>query len=185
MDALDVDDILAAEGPKKRVNGKKKGNRVELELCKLLEKRFGRKFTRSVGSGNSWFRMGASMPSHAKMTLTGDLCPPEGFLWVIECKGGYDADIDASSLLVEGSARLNDFIKQSTKDHVEAGRKPIICWKRSRKPWMAVVRKVDLPDTGVFKYTIQYQDWVIVSLDKLLLHFKDDDFWFAKGMEKE
>lgn len=48
---LEVDDILGNENRrKKKVNGKKKGNRVELELCKKLTKHHGDTFSRSVGS---------------------------------------------------------------------------------------------------------------------------------------
>ena len=174
---LEVDDLLANTGLKKKVNGKRKGNRVELELCKLLTKRFGKTFTRSVGSGNRFSQV-AYMPSHAKDVFSGDICPPDGnFLWVIECKGGYDEDIDTSSLLVEGSSRLNEFIKQSEKDANQSGRKPIICWKRSRKPWIAIVRQSDVPSLQNFKYYIIYQDWVIISLEKMLA-FYDNTFWF-------
>ena len=65
MDA-DVDDILAnAEKgkKKKRINSDRKGKRVELELAKVLNKRFEEilskhadwgRFSRTVGSGNRW-----------------------------------------------------------------------------------------------------------------------------------
>ena len=49
---LDVDEIQSKKS--KKVNGKKKGNRTELELTKILSSRFNMPFTRSIGSGNRW-----------------------------------------------------------------------------------------------------------------------------------
>ena len=181
MDDLEIDDLLEDRVNKKKINGKKKGNRVELELSKMLTKRFGREFSRSVGSGNRWSQV-KSMPEHAKTALLGDLCPPSGFLWIIECKGGYDDDADFSSVLYEGAARINEFIKQSEKDAVQSGRKPLICWKRSRKPWIAILKKKDV-DCSLFKYYISYQDWVVIALEKLLLAYQDDEYWFEKGVK--
>lgn len=177
MDDLEIDDLKNMETKKKRVNGKRKGNRVELELCKKLTKHFSREFSRSVGSGNRWSQV-SNMPAHAKSTLTGDICVPEGFLWVVECKGGYDDDVDFSSVLDGGCARLDEFIEQSTQDAEQSGRKPIICWKRSRKPWIAAVRKDDCPVD--FEYSVCYRDWVIGSLDYLLSNTKENT-WFEKG----
>ena len=165
MKDLEIDDLIDDMGKKKKVNGKRKGNRVELELCKKLTKHFGREFSRSVGSGNRWSQV-SNMPAHAKSTLTGDICVPEGFRWVVECKGGYDDDVDFSSVLDGGCARLDEFIEQSNHDAEQSGRKPIICWKRSRKPWIALIRTTDNPAN--FEYSTHYRDWIIVALDELL-----------------
>jgi Holliday junction resolvase len=184
MDDLEVEDLFNNDEPsKKKINGKKKGNRVELELCKMLTKRFGKEFSRSVGSGNRWSQV-KNMPDHAKTALLGDLCPPTGFKWVIECKGGYDDDVDFSSILYEGSSRVNEFIKQSGKDAEQSGRKPLICWKRSRKPWAAILRKEDV-DLSLFKYYIHYQEWTVVALEKLLLAYSDDEYWFEANQSTQ
>jgi Holliday junction resolvase len=178
-DGMFIEDVLGdLDKRRRKVNSKKKGNRVELELTKILTERFGKNFSRSVGSGNRWGQV-FNMPTHAKQTLTGDICPPEGYLWVIECKGGYEDKIDLNGF-VENIAQLDAFIAQSTHDAKESGRKPIIMWKRSRKPWLTMLR---LEDMGAFDYRLLlpvhlvYNGWLMVSLEKLLAATKDD-FWF-------
>ena len=42
------------------------------------------------------------MPAHAKETLTGDICCPKGFRFVIESKGGYNK-IDLNSMFESGN----------------------------------------------------------------------------------
>lgn len=184
LDDFGVDDIIGNHNKKKKkINSKKKGNRVELELTKLLTQRFNKSFSRSVGSGNRWGQV-SNMPTHAKTTLTGDICPPEGFKWVIECKAGYEDQIDLNSVIDGGCACLDKFIEQSTRDCEQSGRKPIIIWKRSRKPWLAMVRKVDLVEelhkfVFSFDYCLSYKDWSIISFEKLLE--SNDAYWFEEN----
>lgn len=172
---LEVDDILGNENRrKKKVNGKKKGNRVELELCKKLTKHHGDTFSRSVGSGNRWGQV-SHMPAHAKATLVGDICAPEKYKWVIECKGGYDDDVDFSSVFDGGCSRIDSFIEQSENDAKTSGRLPIIMWKRSRKPWLAMIKTIDFNQN--LEYHMHYKNWSIVSLDALLKN-TEKGFWF-------
>lgn len=175
-DELEIEDLDANLNKKKKINSKKKGNRVELELTKILTKHFNQSFSRSVGSGNRWGQV-TNMPSHAKATLTGDICPPEGFLWVIECKGGYENQIDLNSVLDDGCACLDSFIKQSIHDNKESGRKPIIVWKRSRKPWLTMIQEKELVGIPTFDYSLKYKDWVMIPLMKLL-EITSKEFWF-------
>jgi hypothetical protein len=180
MEDLFVDDILEDAEKKERkpkLKSKQKGNRVELELCKKLTEHFGDEFSRSVGSGNRWGQVNY-LPEHARKTLVGDLCVPEKFKWVIECKGGYDNDVDFSSVLDGGCARIDEFLTQSEFDAGQCGRFPIIFWKRSRKPWVSLLRKIDMP-THSWEYIMQYRDWMIVSTDALLANTKRT-FWFEK-----
>lgn len=170
-----VDDIFEnQERRKNKVNGKKKGNRVELELCKKLTKHHGDTFSRSIGSGNRWSQV-AYMPQHAKQTLVGDICAPEKYKWVIECKGGYDEDVDFSGVMEGGCSRIDNFIEQSEKDAQTSGRLPIIMWKRSRKPWLAIVRAKDFDKQ--LTYQMCYKDWTIMSLN-VLLENTEKGFWF-------
>jgi hypothetical protein len=177
---LFVDDVLEEAKPRKaKLKSKQKGNRVELELCKKLTKHFGDEFSRSVGSGNRWGQIDY-LPKHARQTLLGDLCVPEGFKWVIECKGGYDSDVDFSSVLDGGCARIDEFIEQSTADAVQSGRKPIVFWKRSRKPWITMLQKKDLEgDHHWCHFCMKYKTWWILFTDALLEN-TDRDFWFEK-----
>jgi hypothetical protein len=168
-----IENIIDNNKKKKdKVDGKAKGNRTELHLCKLLTKHFGVEFTRSVGSGNRWGQV--KLSEQAKQVYSGDICVPEGFKWVIECKGGYDS-VDLDTTLEGDNARLDSFIEQSSHDADYCGRKPIVCWKRNRMPWVAMLRGEDL--NGNMPYLLHYRDWVIVSLEKLLL-IKEKGFWF-------
>lgn len=178
---LEIDDLLS-EGhkPKIKVDGKKKGNRTELALCKLLTKHFGVDFTRSVGSGNRWGQV-RQLSAQAKQVFSGDISVPDGFLWVFESKGGYEKEIDLTNAMDgEGIAQLDKFIEQSSHDATCCGRKPIICWKRNRKPWLACIQSVEFFTISCktdFPYRLHYRDWVIISLTELL-EKTDRLFWF-------
>ena len=182
MDEQFIEDILDnGENKKKKVNGKSKGNRTELILCKMLTKHFGQEFSRSPGSGARTSQV-AFLPEHAKKTLTGDICVVEGFKWVIECKGGYEADMHLENILNgdEGLSRLDEFIEQVTKDAEYCGRKPLILWKRNRKPWIAMYKSFDLPKSNLKKFYenyIQYGDWMIVNFEQLL-NETNKEIWF-------
>jgi len=172
---LQIENILEEKTVKKKINAKKKGNRVELTLCKLLTKHFDQEFSRSVGSGNRWSQV-HHMPEHAKKTLVGDICVPENFKWVIECKGGYD-EIDLNGIF-DGNARLDSFMEQSENDESQSGRQPMICWKRSRKPWLAMIKTEHIVDFD-FEVIACYKNWKIVKLDDLLQN-TDEKYWFRK-----
>jgi len=162
-----VDDIIENKKKKiKKVNGKKKGSRVERELSKILNKRFNcEDFSRSVGSGNRWGQVD-HLPKHARDVFSGDLIVPENFVFCLESKGGYDG-IDLNGIFIHGCSELDNFLEQATKDAVRCGRKPMLCWKRTRKSWLAFVKANELSNYE-FKYCLHYQDWIAVSLDKLL-----------------
>ena len=69
-----TDDLLTDKKKRKqrKADGKRKGNRTELELVKVLNKRFGGGFSRSVGSGNRWGQV-SHLPKHAQEVFSGDL----------------------------------------------------------------------------------------------------------------
>lgn len=176
---LQIENILDRKKPKDKVDGKAKGDRTELNLCKLFTKHFGVEFTKAPGSG-AFATIRESLPEHAKKTLTGDICAPDGFRWVIESKGGYEDDIDlANALDGDGVPRLDEFIAQSSRDAAYCGRKSIICWKRNRKPWLALLRREDLKDFNLddFPYRLYYREWVMLALTKLL-EITGNGFWF-------
>ena len=139
---------------KRKADGKRKGSRVELELVKILNKRFGGGFSRSVGSGNRWGQV-TFLPKHAQEVFSGDLIVPKRFQWVLESKGGYQ-EIDINSVFVGGSSELDGFLDQVTKDSERCGRKPMLCWKRDRKPWLAFVPTREL-EGHVFQYRLSYK----------------------------
>jgi Holliday junction resolvase len=166
-----IDDINP-DSNKKRINGGGKGKRGERNLTKLLNKRFGAGFSRTVGSGarTSFF---TKMPLHAMETFSGDIVCPEGFSWVIECKYGYD-DIDLFCL--EKVKMFDSFLNQVSKDSNKCGRKPMLLWRKTRKNWIAFVRNEDLPSTN-FENKICYFGWTGVLFSKLLT---EPDSYFIK-----
>ncbi|MEI8270582.1 MAG: hypothetical protein WCG45_04380, partial [bacterium] len=157
---------------KKKVDGKKKGNRTELDLTKVLNARFKTGFSRSVGSGNRWSQ--TVLPKHAQDIFSGDLVVPQGFKFVIESKGGYD-DVDLSNIFLKGNNVIDSFLKQVTSDSKRCDRKPLLCWKKTRKPWLAFVLTKDLPEEDNFQYSLRYRNWTAVALDELL-QLSDDFF---------
>lgn len=177
---LQIENILDKKQAKKKVDGKAKGNRTELNLCKLLSAHFKEEFSKAPGSGSRWSQV-AYLPEHAKKTLTGDVCVPEGFLWVIESKGGYEKDIDLNSVCDGGISRLDSFIEQSLRDAEYCGRRPMICWKRNRKPWLIMIKLKDLSPCkeNIFDYRIHYREWIILPLEELL-NKTQNNFWFLK-----
>ena len=160
----EVDDILKNEKKPKKVNGNSKGKRTERSLANILNKRFTSGFSRTVGSGNRWAQV-KNLPQHAKDTLTGDLCCPEGFKFVIESKGGY-SKFDLNNIFDKGNSDLDEFIEQVSKYSERCEKKPLLIWKKNHKPWLAFVKSQDLE--GEYKYKIIYRDWVIVPLKELL-----------------
>lgn len=187
---LEIEDILADNGKKKKKNSGDKGQRAERELCKKLSARFGKPFERSVGSGNRWSQV-KGMTQAAKDVYLGDITPPEGFLWVLESKCGYEDKVDIHNIWLKGNKTLDGFVKQVSDDATRSGRKPILLYKRNLRPWLAFFRKADRPylagPTGVkpieFRYSITYEDWMGVALETLLAMedikgYDNNDFWF-------
>ena len=165
-----VDDIVAnrkrSKKNQKKINGKKKGSRVERELSKILNKRFDcEDFSRSVGSGNRWGQVN-HLPKHARDVFSGDLIVPSNFKFCLESKGGYDG-IDLNGVFSHGSSELDNFLEQAVSDAARCGRKPMLCWKRTRKSWLAFVKTAEISDLN-FKYSLKYRDWTAVLLDDLL-----------------
>jgi Holliday junction resolvase len=176
LSGLSVDDVLELKSKKKKkVDGGKKGKRAERDLVKLFTTRFGDGFSRSVGSGNRWGQV-KNLPKHAKDTLTGDLCCPKGFKWVLESKNGYD-DIDLNLVLLKESGTLNAFLKQVTDDVARAERKPMLLWKKTRRPWLAFVHSDELEGRH-FKFKFIYGKWTAVALEHLLE--LEDGFFFTE-----
>lgn len=174
-----VDDILSNKQNKK-INSKKKGNRNELEFAKILTKRFNKGFSRSVGSGNRWSQT-AFLPKHAQKVFSSDLVVPKNFKFCLEVKGGYNG-IDLNSIFLRGNSDLDKFLVQAYKDAKRAGKKPLLAWKKDRKPWLVFILNRDAQDLD-FKYKLVYNKWSAVALDEFLK--LSDDFFFNKKEESK
>lgn len=177
---LDVEDIF--EKKPNKIKSGKKGKRVELELVKSLNARFAKilsanpaigTFSRSVGSGNRWGQ-NVHLSRVATNIYSGDIVCPENFRFVLESKGGYN-DIDLCSAFNGGQSELDAFLKQVTDDSLRCGRKPMLLWKKDRKPRIAFLKQEDLPEN--FEYQMKYRDWKAVPYDELIK--LNDDFFFA------
>jgi Holliday junction resolvase len=158
-----VDDILK---PKmKKINTGQKGKRTERQIVKILSERFQEPFSRTIGSGNRFSQV-PNMPQHAQEVFTGDLVTPENFGFVVESKGGYE-NIDLNAILEDGNSQLDEFIKQVSFDSGRCGRKPMVVWKKDRKPWLAILLTKNLPHLD-WQYRIIYREWSIITLKELL-----------------
>lgn len=172
-----VDDILSNKQSKK-INSKKKGNRNELELAKLLTKRFNKGFSRSVGSGNRWSQT-AFLPKHAQKVFSSDLIVPLNFKFCLEVKGGYNG-IDLNSIFTRGNSDLDKFLVQVFKDSKRAEKKPLLAWKKDRKPWLVFVLNKEVENLD-FKYKLLYNKWAGIALSEFIK--LNDSFFFEEESE--
>jgi len=156
---------------KKRVNSRKKGNRFENKVAKILNERFETdEFCRSPGSGA--FATTHKLPKYLK--VYGDLITPESFIYIIECKKGYN-DLQLSDLLNSKSI-LRSMIAQASRDSEKSSRKFILVIGQDRRDPMAITNDVDLPVKGChLKGNIGSQDILVTKLEELLrldnIHF--------------
>ena len=177
-----IDDLINEKPKKKKIKSGKKGNRGELEIVKILNERFSKiisetpgigSFSRSVGSGNRWGQK-VDLSEAAKKVYSGDLTVPTNFLFTIESKNGYD-DIDLMSAFSGKCKGLEDFLDQVTNDAERVGRKPLLVWKKTRKPRVAFLRSKDWKKKGSTMFF--FKGWVALPLEELLEKTRDD-FWF-------
>lgn len=173
---LDVEDLLGdlnkQKAKKKKLNSGRKGKRGEGGLVKTLSDRFGKPFSRVMGSGA---HSRGKLTEEAKRLLTGDICAPAEFKFTIESKHGY-GEIDLCNALNGGHRLIDEFMEQAQKDADRINRKPMVCWKKDRMPVIAFLKQVDLPDFRDFAMHLCYNAWVAVSLTELLK--KGDSFFF-------
>jgi hypothetical protein len=181
--AWDVEDILACMDKPKKIKSGQKGKRTERELVHILNERFKDilsknptwgGFSRSIGSGNRWGQQ-VNLPKHAEDTFSGDLTCPEHFLFIFESKGGYN-DVDLNAAFDGGHKQIDDFLKQVSDDANRTGRKPLLVWKKDRKPRLCFIRLTDVVDEKVFTYRMHYREWLAVNFDEVL-KFPDDYFF--------
>jgi hypothetical protein len=81
-----------------------------------------------------------------------------------------------SSIFVRGNSELDKFLEQAEADANRCDRKPMLCWKKTRKPWLVFLHTQDLEEHH-FKYKFIYGKWTAVALDYLLE--LDDKFFLA------
>jgi hypothetical protein len=182
---MDVEDIL--KDRPKRIKSGRKGKRVELGLVKDLNDRFSQilsknpswgRFSRSIGSGNRWGQ-NVHLSKTASNVYSGDLVCPDNFRFALESKGGYN-EIDLCTVFGGGQAELDSFLKQAESDGERCGRKPMLLWKKDRKPRIAFLKSADAPSRD-FTCSLSYGNWVGVPYEELIE--EKDEFFFELGVQ--
>ena len=171
-----------------KINSKKKGNRSELKIAKLLSDKIGGIFSRVPTSGA--FGSTHVLTDHAKLCLCGDIiaCSPS-FLFSIENKSGYNIEIN--NLFKEENSTDKTLIKlfceQALNDALNSNKIPMVIYSKDRRPPLCIIpryikeKERDLNlllfcKLEVFmqiniKITVNdttIREWIVFSLDELL-----------------
>jgi hypothetical protein len=154
----------------KKVNSGRKGDRGEHGVIDLLTERFHMPFSRVPDSGARMSQV--ALPEELKQAYVGDIVVPPNFKFCIECKNGYDDDISLENIIFKNrkNAVLDGFLEQAQRDADRVGKKPMLCWKKTSKPYLAFTKEYKVSEYGLY-----YRDWVACQLTDLL-KLPDDIF---------
>jgi len=154
----------------KKIHCGHKGDRGEKGVIKLLSERFGLPFSRVPDSGA--YASQVALPEELKAAYVGDIICPNKFNFCIECKNGYDDDISLDNIIFKNrkNAQLDKFLEQAQRDADRIGKKPLLCWKKTGKPYLAFTHEYKVSEYGCY-----YRDWVACQLTDLL-KLPDDVF---------
>ena len=151
---------------KKRVNSKRKGSNFERKIAKMLNERLDTKeFSRTPGSG-AFATTHKGLPDHMK--IQGDLITPSGFPFVIECKNGYDVQLDD---LFKRKSDFFSFIKQAQSDAKAAGKEWMVIYQKTRRMALVIVEE----PYNVKPELVLNESYFIYPLEKFL-QLPDDIF---------
>jgi len=180
---------------KKRVQGKHKGNRAELRICKILTERLQLGiWNRSPSSGA--FSTTHALSETAMKNLSGDfIAPIQNFAFSIENKCGYD--IDLSKLLSTKSSipQLFEFLHQSCIDAAKTGRIPMVIYTKDRREPLAIIpidknivgdsKNINMDSLMMFKHFMEdfpdWDQWFVFVLEELLDKAPADFFLIKEG----
>jgi hypothetical protein len=163
VDLFDIPDSpLENDKNKKRINSKKKGNRWELQICKLLGSAFDDEFRRVPMSGG-FIGKSNKMKNYfvnegAVNNLTGDIITPLWFPFLIEAKN-YNDSPKLHNLLSIGDKDLDDWIKQA-KDET----------KTAKKEWLII-----------FNMTSKRKSFAVIDFDKFYSTLKDKNILYPNN----
>lgn len=168
-------------------NIKKKGNRGELLVCKMFNERFGGGFNRVPNSGayGSTHNLSKAMT----VSMAGDLICPENFRFCVECKTGYDLDLQ--DLFVLNKSMWFSFLDQVMKDSERSGLQPMVIYKKDRKkPLMIVLNEsilfLYIKNTSfnnincVMNFKYENKFWTLMDFESVLKN-APENFWFKIG----
>lgn len=158
----------------KRINSKKKGNRTELEMAKILNERFeGENFKRTPSSGaifGSSNRVRATnVNEEIVTTLAGDIMCPLNFKFSIEHKAYETANFWD---LFNKSSNLNKWFEQTLSDSEISNKKPLLVVKFNNK------KRICYTKEKLESYVFEKDGWYCCLLSDLLS--LDDDFFFEE-----
>ena len=159
-----------------KINAKKKGNRGELELVKILCERFGEgKFKRCPSSGA--YVGGANRSSSENLTeaqkqaFASDIIAPENFRFSIEHKF-YKNPFTVFDL-ENKSSDINSWFGQVSGDAAFAKKEPLLIVKYNGKKRIAFSRNLVDKD-----YILETKGWYCYWLEDLIT--LEDKFWFKE-----
>ncbi len=154
------------------INGKKKGNRTELEFAKLLSKRFGKTFKRVPMSGAfSTANKGTGTSEIAMDVLSGDIIPPEGFKFSIEVKSRKEFNF--WDMLNDGNCDIDSWLSQSKEEGMISHKEPLLIIKiNNKKPFVFFRRTLH---EGKLTYK---EEWSVMRMDYFLN--LPDSFFFKE-----
>lgn len=164
----------AADKPKKKVNGKQKGNGFERTCATLLSKRFEeytgieKSFRRNADSGSFWGGSNKSrVATHNTETAAfGDLICPSAFKFAVECKH-YKTPPTFSSVMNTQVPQWDGWIAQSDQDSAMSGRAPLLIVKYNNVEVLAFVQESfpSIPLRHVYKDRNVYLLSDLLTLD--------------------
>ena len=154
------------------LNSKKKGNRGELALCKILKTRFpGQDFMRVPSSGAIMGKSNKIKNESAEMgtkeVLSGDLICPSKFKFSVESK--FYSDISFWDIFNE-SSDLHNWMSQVSEDSAFVNKLPFLIVKINNHPHFAATT------IAVDGYIFEHQGFYFYTLENLLTN--DDSFFF-------
>jgi hypothetical protein len=137
-------------------------------------------FSRSVGSGNRWGQK-VVLSKEAANTYGGDLTCPTSFKFTVESKGGYN-DVDLCCAFDGGCKQIDAFLAQAEDDGNRTGRKPMLIWRKDRKPRIAFLKSGEVPaeNESKFTFTMKYREWTAYHLVDILT-LPDHFFFYGVG----
>ena len=186
---------------RKKINGKKKGNRGELKISKILTDKLGMgRFQRTPSSGA--FSTTHVLSPEAQLCLSGDIIAPNpNFVFSIENKCGYN-DIEIGKILMVKPQlkQLREFLEQSCVDARRTKRIPMVIYSKDYRDPIVVVPVDQGPDRfqmirdlcslekSINSFMIfnckmdeypEWDKWIIFILDELL-NEAPKEFFFIK-----
>lgn len=147
------------------VNSKKKGNRGEREVVKLLKDWWGGNFMRNLESGATSTLLEGMAPDDVVGRLAGDIMTPLDFPFCIEVKTYASIDI-WGVVRSPTNNQIATWWRQCKNDAARAKKAPMLFMKEDRKKWHVIIPSNTLSiEQGYIRTVIDGDDVLIVQWD--------------------